>query len=211
MKEIIAFIRVVGERKPSFNCGNQYREALNAICNAGIDHAKDLNAEIMNLVLGITKLPPRLEEAVMQWLPNARQSFDRYLNSWSQNEDGSEGASILNSNLEILDHKNRGFRPSRQSHVFEPCGIISKACPVNIMKAELNFEDGTSPLESKKRFPILERKEIIALIRVVGERKPSFNCGNQYREALNVICNAGIGHPRETLNKGAICPRFFSD
>jgi hypothetical protein len=88
-KEIIALIRVVRERKPSFDSGNQYREALNVICGAGIDHAKDLNAEIMSLALKITKLPAELEEEVVKWLPNAKKSFDRSLKSWTEKEGGS--------------------------------------------------------------------------------------------------------------------------
>jgi hypothetical protein len=80
-KEIIALIRVVRERRPNYNCGNDYRDALKVICKTSIDHAKNLNAAIMNVALGITKLPAELEEAVQQWMPNARKSFDRALES----------------------------------------------------------------------------------------------------------------------------------
>lgn len=83
-KETIALIRVVRERKPNLSRGNQYREALNTICGVGIDHAHGLNDELMKLALGITKLSDEMEEDVRRWLPIARQTFDRALDSWRE-------------------------------------------------------------------------------------------------------------------------------
>lgn len=83
-KEIIARIRLIRERRPQFHRGNQYREALNVICGAGIDHAKGLNAEILNLALGFTTLPPGLEKSVQEIMPAVRGAFDRALNEWRE-------------------------------------------------------------------------------------------------------------------------------
>lgn len=55
-----------------------------------IDHAKGLNAEIMNLALGIVVLPPDLEEAVQEIMPTVRKSFDRAVSEWTETKGGGE-------------------------------------------------------------------------------------------------------------------------
>jgi hypothetical protein len=57
---IIAAIRVIHERRPStgFHKGNQYREILNQIYGAKVDHAEGINEAIINIRIRNSKTPP---------------------------------------------------------------------------------------------------------------------------------------------------------
>ena len=80
--ENIALIRVIRERRPYFQYGNQYRESLNALCKAGIDHAADINTAILNLALRITRLSDEREEKILELLPITRERVDRAAERW---------------------------------------------------------------------------------------------------------------------------------
>ena len=60
------------------------------ICGAGIDHTKGLNADIMNLALGITTLPPDLEKAVQEIMPAVTGAFDRALDQWRETREETD-------------------------------------------------------------------------------------------------------------------------
>lgn len=88
--EIIAAIRVIHEREPStgFHTGNQYREILNQIYGAKVDHAEGINEAIINIALGIAKLPPSEEEEVLSLMPEARNHFDKRFKAWLKKKGG---------------------------------------------------------------------------------------------------------------------------
>ena len=88
-REILALFWVIAERKPSFTTGNQFREALNVICETNIDHKRGLNAAIMNILLKIIPLPEELERSVSDWRPRAEEIFDRSLKLWQSMNGGS--------------------------------------------------------------------------------------------------------------------------
>ena len=81
---IIAAIRVIHEREPStgFQKGNQYREILNQIYGAKVDHAEGINEAIINIALGIVKLPSSEEKEVLSLMPEVRNYFDRRISKW---------------------------------------------------------------------------------------------------------------------------------
>ena len=88
--KIIAAIRVIHEREPSagFHKGNQYREILNLIYGAQIDHSRGLNKTIANIVLGIVKLPSSKKEEVLSSMPEVRNRFDKRVKDWLKKKGG---------------------------------------------------------------------------------------------------------------------------
>lgn len=88
--KIIAAIRVIHEREPSagFQKGNQYRELLNLIYCAKIDHSRGLNKAIANIALGIVKLPSSKEEKVLSLMPEVRNRFDKRVKDWLKKKGG---------------------------------------------------------------------------------------------------------------------------
>lgn len=88
--KIIAAIRVIQEREPStgFHKGNQYREILNQIYGAKVDHAEGINKVIISIVLGIAKLPSSEEEEVLSLMPEARNHFDKRVKTWLKKKGG---------------------------------------------------------------------------------------------------------------------------
>ena len=87
---IIAAIRVIHEREPStgFHTGNQYREILNQIYGAKVDHAEGINEAIINIALGIAKLPSSEEEEVLSLMPEARNHFEKRVKTWLKKKGG---------------------------------------------------------------------------------------------------------------------------
>jgi hypothetical protein len=88
---IIAAIRVIHEREPStgFHKGNQYREVLNQIYGAKVDHAEGINEAIVNIALGIAKLPSSKEEEVLSLMPETRNRFDKRVKDWLKKKGGN--------------------------------------------------------------------------------------------------------------------------
>lgn len=87
--EILALIRVISELRPDFTKGNQYRESLNLIYKAKIDHLHGINEAIINIALNISKLPPSLEAKVSKFLPTARKGFNEKVRAWLVEEGGT--------------------------------------------------------------------------------------------------------------------------
>jgi hypothetical protein len=96
--------------------------------------------------------------------------------------------------------KNQGFRPGGEYHLVPASEFAAVVCPVNIMTDYLNMQfepkEGAFLLATKE-FPILRKKEILALLWIIAERRPDFTTGNQYRESLNVICGTRINHKKK--------------
>ncbi|MDB4785727.1 hypothetical protein OAG70_00455 [bacterium] len=88
--KIIAAIKVIHEREPSagFHKGNQYREILNQIYGAKVDHAEGINEAIINIALEIAKLPSSEEEEVLSLMPEARNHFDKRVKDWLKKKGG---------------------------------------------------------------------------------------------------------------------------